>query len=390
MRIAANRHKTRQQVLAFVPEHCPYEQCPDHLLRDPSAYRFLRRGTRRTRRKPGIVRRYTCCRCGRSFSSSSFFELYRRRFHEIPEEVFRGFSEGQSERQIARTNRVGVKTVQWLKRYMGGQALLFHLVQLGRLAGRVDETIGFDGLQTFVLSQWEPGDLQTAAANESGYLLDIDYVGLRRSGRMTPRQLATRAVRERRFGRPPRGVGVRKTRQALERLSALPPPGSPLALAMDEHTGYATAVREVRAQGVAIEVTTVSSHAWRQTAGHPLWRINHEHRLMRHGMKNHTRETLAFSKTTAGLLDRGWTYVVWRNHVKGVSERHGQELSNTTPAMRLGLADAPLDADAIFHRRLFPRRVGLPRELRDHYDGTARSRPREYAGTRRDRAPRRR
>jgi hypothetical protein len=35
--------------------------------------------------------------------------------------------------------------------------------------------------------------------------------------------------------------------------------------------------------------------------------------------------------------------------------------------------------EEIFHRRLFPEREGLPRELEDHYDGVVRSRPRESA-----------
>jgi hypothetical protein len=82
-----------------------------------------------------------------------------------------------------------------------------------------------------------------------------------------------------------------------------------------------------------------------------------------------------------------WVYLAWRNNVKGISERHGRETSETTPAMLLGLADAPLSVDDIFHRRLFPKRVGLPKELRDHYDGVVRSRPHENANTYRYKTP---
>jgi hypothetical protein len=147
----------------------------------------------------------------------------------------------------------------------------------------------------------------------------------------------------------------------------------------DEETNHAEAVRRLCGE-IRIEHATVSSRVDRDLPGHPLWPVNHEHRLGRHGSKNHARETLAFNKTAAGLMDRALVYLVWRNNVKGVSERR-PALSRVTPAMRLGLTDRPLRAEEIFHRRLFPARVGLPAELADAYAGTLRSRPGERAGT---------
>ena len=131
---------------------------------------------------------------------------------------------------------------------------------------------------------------------------------------------------------------------------------------------------------MAIRHETISSKVWRELPGHPLWPVNHEHRLVRHGKKNHTRETIAFSKTAAGLMDRALVYMVWRNNVKGVSERK-PELSRVTPAMKLGLEKRPLRLEEIFHRRLFPLRQGMPREFWPHYLGVLRSRPGESAKT---------
>lgn len=373
------RHRTRRDVETFVPPFCPHPLCPDHTLpaSDSDRYRFQRRGSRQIARAPGIVRRFLCKRCGRTYSSSAFFDCYRRRKPTIPAAIFLGYCEGQAGRQIARTTGESLKTVQQNLRRMARQALLFHLEQLQSLDQPLTAPIVIDALRTFAGSQWEPGDLYTAVAGETLFWLDLDYVGLRRSGRMTPKQRRIREEREQRLGRPPQGAALNACRRALRRLAKLFPEGATIALASDQETPLAQAIGALRGE-LTIHHQTISSHVWRELAGHPLWTVNHEHRLTRHGAKNQTRETLAFSKTAAGLVDRALVYRVWRNNVKGISERTAAG-AKTTPAMRLGLTTRPLRADEIFHVRRFPRRVGLPAELDDQYAGVVKSRPGESA-----------
>ncbi len=57
------------------------------------------------------------------------------------------------------------------------------------------------------------------------------------------------------------------------------------------------------------------------------------------------------------MLERAALLMVWRNFVKGVSERKPDP---TTPAMRLGLARRPFTWADVFSRRLFPGRIALP------------------------------
>lgn len=379
--MSSARHRTRRDVERFVPSFCPYPDCAHHTLReeDGETYRFQRRGLRAIARPPGVVRRFSCRACRRSFSSSVFFDCYRRREAALREAVFLGYCEGQAGRQIARTTGHSLKLVQLSLRRLARQCLLFHHEQLGRLRGRLEEAIVFDGLRTFAGSQWEPGDLNTAVAADSLFWLDVDYVGLRRSGRMTAKQRRRRAEREERLGRPPRGIAVEKCRAALRRLAGLLAEGNTLVVESDEDTALARAVRSLTEQ-IPIDHGTTSSRLWRESPRHRLWPVNHEHRLARHGKKNHTRETLGFSKTAAGLIDRALVYLAWRNNIKGRSERT-REGARTTPAMRLGLTDRPLRVEEIVHRRLFPRRVALPGELDEQYAGTLRSRPGESAAT---------
>ena len=231
----------------------------------------------------------------------------------------------------------------------------------------------------FAGSQWEPGDLNMAVASESLFWLDVDYLGRRRGGAMTARHKQIDVERARRLGKPPRGIATRTCRKALLRLAGLPPKGRPLEFFTDEDKPTANAVNGLKGT-IPICHRTISSKVWRELPNHLLWRVNHEHRLVRHGKKNHTRETIAFSKTAAGLMDRALVYMGWRNNVKGVSERRSA-LSRVTPAMRLGPEKRPLRLEEIFHLRRFPLRDGMPRGSWPHYLGILRSRPGESATT---------
>ncbi|UCF67121.1 MAG: hypothetical protein JSV80_15285 [Acidobacteriota bacterium] len=102
---------------------------------------------------------------------------------------------------------------------------------------------------------------------------------------------------------PPRGIAIKKCRESLRRLARLLPEGTRLRLETDEDTEIAAAALSLK-PSIPIAHGTTSSRVWHETPRHPLWPVNHEHRLVRHGQKNHTRQTPGFSKTAAGLTER--------------------------------------------------------------------------------------
>ena len=63
-------------------------------------------------------------------------------------------------------------------------------------------------------------------------------------------------------------------------------------------------------------------------------------------------------------MERLFLTAVWRNFVKGRSERRPDP---TTPAMRLGLATERWSWRRVLARRLFPKREILPPAWRDLY-----------------------
>jgi hypothetical protein len=358
----------------FMPPHCPFPDCEAHTIPEGTLFLFQRRGYRRTDRKPGWVRRFFCKHCERFFSSSCFTGDYWKRVTGVDEAIYLGLANGQALRQIARSRKLSLGLVRRRERWLARQCLLWHELLLKELEGKLDEPVALDGFRTFAMSQYEPLDLNTPVTTRSGFVLDLRAAPARRSGRMSDAQKARREQRDLWLGTPARDVRVKASGQSLRLIDRLAAPGKTVELRTDEEPDYARAL-EQEALGERFEHVTVSSRELR-TRANPLWRINQLHAMLRHSLKSHTRETLAFHKRLRGLMDRAVVARLWLNVTKGISERSGRA-AKITPAMVLGLVSEPLRGAELFGKRLFPGRVGLPEELREIYEGTIKARPRE-------------
>ncbi len=354
----------------FVPPFCPNEDCPYHLhTGGPETWPWQSRGLRTMARRPYVVRNFSCRHCGRWFRASVFGPDYWKKLSGLSARIYDHVHDGDALRQAARKLRCGATTVRWHVRLLARQSLLIHLEQLQRLVGRLREDVALDGLRTFAGSQYEPLDVNTAILTASGFVVALNAAGLRRSGSMRPDQRVRRELRDERLGRPdPRGR-ERSVHTMLAGLLELTPH---LNLRTDEEPDYRKAAAPF---GDRITHMTVNSKE-RRDALNLLWKVNCLHGWARHALRALVRETIAFAKTSAGLLDRSWIFLAARNNTKGIRERDAEGRA-TTPAMLLGLEKAPRRGRALFSRRRFPRRVGLPKVLEDAYRGTWRARPRE-------------
>jgi hypothetical protein len=338
-------------------------------------FRFHRRGFQRIEREPGWVRIFQCRHCHRYFRNSCFEMDYWKKRGGLWVRVFLGLTNGQAKRQIARCLGVTRTTIDRIERDLAKHCLLHHLGQLRELRGQLAEPVGLDGFRTYAGSQYETLDLNTTATCESGFVLHLGAAPLRRSGTMTARQKVVREERDRRLGRPPRGIRRAVTRRAFRLIEWLRDPKREIEVRSDEEPDYARALKDLAGE-VHVRHVTVSSRA-RRDESNPLWRINLIHLLMRHSLKSHTRETIAHHKCLRALMDRALILITWLNNVKGISERSVKK-SRTTPAMLLGLAGAPLDLEAFFTARLFPRRERMPSSVAHLYEGRLKARPNEH------------
>jgi len=281
------------------------------------------------------------------------------------EPIARGLVAGSAQRQLARSLSCSHQTVSRLAARLGRHALLYQSRALASQI-RITEPVIYDDFETFAYSQDAALGVGTASGASSFFLYSIEATRHRGPGNLAKR------------GKPidpdPFAHGYHNAvERTLDRLLPLVPQGASLTLITDGHPGYLRGVREHpgkervehrifknpndRKKGQAR-----SLEARLRDAAH--FASDLCHKLIRHSLADHRRETIAHGKRHCGVMERIALFMVWRNFIKHRSERKPGE----TPAMRLGLTDKPLGWGALLAERLLPSRVPLSESWRHIFE----------------------
>ncbi|HEY5719949.1 MAG TPA: hypothetical protein VIW02_06165 [Gammaproteobacteria bacterium] len=349
-----------------MPPFCPWPGCPEH-RRAGCGFRFTHHGTYATARR--TVPRFRCSACGRTFSRQSFALSYYLKRPELVLPVAAGLQAGSAHRQLARTLGCAPSTVTRLSARLGRHALLLLARALGHLHGRLAEPVVLDHFETFEFTQDLPFGIATPVGHDSWFVYGLDPAPHARTGHRSAAQQARRVVRPR---RPRHGGYTGSSARTVRHLLALSPDRT-LHLLGDGHPAYDRAVR-LAGPGARVRLRRFPNPR-RGPKGSPrspaarardraLFPVDALHGLLRHTVAHYRRETIAFGRRLNALMERLFLTVVWRNFVKGRSERRPDP---DTPAMRLGLTGEPWSWSRTLARRLFPERETLPPLWRELY-----------------------
>jgi len=257
--------------------------------------------------------------------------------------------------QIARALDCSPSTVDRKLARMARHCFLFLRMMLQ--AGKRPEEIVYDGLETFEFSQFYPYHLNIAVEKSSDYILGFNESELRRKGSMTPQQKEKRKQLEAEYGRPdPRAI----EKSTAEIFNHLIDDQLHVTVFTDEHNQYTRPLQKFGGQ-----VTHLRTHSKKHRNHHNnLFAVNRLDMMLRHGSKNHTRETIAFSKRRQAGMERAAVFAVYMNF--GMDRRQ-RGVKNLTPAMVRGVVDRKLAYDDIFSCRLFVFRFELPEKWKEYY-----------------------
>ena len=345
------------------PPHCPWPECEHHKLPPDRTYRCHRHGffTRKHDARP--VLRFRCRSCERTFSDATFSTRYYLKRPELSEPIAAGLLAGSAHRQLARSLRCSHTTVTRRAARLGRHALLYSAVA-GNCLDRIREPVVFDHFETFEVTQNLPLGIGTAVGHRSWFLYDIDPAPHHRTGRMSKIQRARMKALYRRVGTPPKNAYPQSFRRFLDRLLDRAKDG--FQLLTDDRKAYS------RVQGRHPKRAKVRHRIYpnpkRGPKGSPrspearardeaMFPVDLLHGILRHSCAPHKRETIAFGRRVNALMERMFLFMVWRNFIKGRSER---KPDRRTPAMCVGLADQPRTWRQILSRRLFPARIDVP------------------------------
>ncbi len=341
----------------FRPPHCPWPECRRH--RVSARYRCKRVGSYRRECDPRRrIPRFCCATCGRTFSRQSFACSYYLKRPELLGPVAAGLVAGSAHRQIARSLGCAPSTVTRLSARLGRIALLLQADALAQLEFP-DEPIVFDHFETFAFSQEDRLGIGTAVGQRSWFVYSFDPAPHRRGGRRSARRM----TRKRALPAIVSGSVTRSTSRVLELFREMGAGGN-LRLVTDDHPAYRAALRD-RSVGRPVDHRIYrnpprgpgSNSAVALERDREMFAVDLLHKLLRHSQAHHRRETIAFGRRSNAIIERAALMAVWRNFVKGVSERCNDP---TTPAMRLGLTKRPWTWRDVFSRRYFPGRSSMP------------------------------
>ena len=353
----------------FAPRFCPRRTCFQHRQAKPKRIVYNRHGSyRRADRRR--VPRYLCHSCHHTFSKQAFAISYYMKRPELLIPVAHGLVNGAAHRQIARMVGCAPSTVTRLSARLGRHAQLLQVLALQHLPPTDTEDTILDHTETFEGTQDHPIAIGTLVGRHSWFVYGIDANTHRRTGRRSTFQEL------RREGRPERDIlgGYEgSAARLLELRLRFGPKPSRLVVWTDDHPAYARAVRRAGLRGRLEHVVRPNPERGPKGAPRTAEAIARDramfandllHALIRHCLAHHHRETIAFPRRIVAALDRIFLFSVWRNFIKGVSERKPDP---TTPAMRKGLTREPWSWSRLLARRLFPERLPVPASWREIY-----------------------
>jgi hypothetical protein len=291
-----------------VPTHCPNPACVAHT--NPAPRWFRPYGFYPTTAH-GSVRRYRCRLCGTTCSTQTESMHYAAKRRLPLRAIVDSLLEGASQREIARRYHTSPMTIHNAIIRLGRQAIATQIVLLSHLTPR--PRLVFDGLRSFVTSQDYPCDLTTLVDADGETILAITHGVFRRGGRMTRAQRRRMMAKAEKW-RIPHGTMSRSILMIWKELWSYLHlvADDPAVVDTDQHPGYRriaerSPVYQHLRMGNRVEHRTTSSHAPR-TARNPLFAVNYQDRMIRHRLREHTRETIAFGRHSAMQLYRMWIY----------------------------------------------------------------------------------
>jgi len=321
----------------------------------PGPWPVVRFGFYRRQSPPYVIQRFQCKTCGRTFSTQTFATTYWLKRADLLPQVLEHATAGAANRQIARVLKAAPSTIDHLLARLGRHCLLFHRHLLQKLSPRGDIVI--DGLVTFEYSQYFPYEIVTAVDRPSSFVIHFAEAERRRGGSMPEAQKERRTQLEAALGRAdPKAL----MRALVEVLTESLQGATTAHVWSDRHKTYPYAIAKV--QGCEVEHETIDSRAPR-TASNPLFEVNVLDLLLRHCLKDHTRETIAFGRRRQHSIYRMAVFTVWRNCMKLRREKR----CLATPAMLVGRLERPLKAPDVLQKRLFVSHVQLPPLWDDYY-----------------------
>lgn len=258
---------------------------------------------------------------------------------------------------------------------LGRQAMGSHGLLLASSALR-SERLSFDGLQSVLTGADYPTQITTLGDSQTELLLAMSHCVTERGGTRTAAQ-AERIKLKRRLWRPSRFALTNSISLLIGELSRFLA-SAQLVIDTDMHPIYRSLIEDDLAlqwfhSHHLLTVRTTSSRAPR-TAANPLFLMNYLDRMIRHRVKEHTRETIAFGRNATLQMHRMWIFAWDHNYCQPMRVRRSVDCSRAEHAGLAGQSYSRLRRE-FFSRRVRLLNVPIPLSMRQVWTAALESPP---------------
>ena len=332
------------------PRYCTNPECPNFRFRATSW--CVRNGTYLTAAH-GRVQRYRCKHCHRGLSTQSESIYYGSKHRLDLAQVYSRLRGGSSQLDIAREMGCSRTAIGNAVQRLARQAMAAHLrIIIGQ---STSGALCFDGLVSAVCSRDYASQITTLGDSRSELLLAMSHCVSERGGSRSESQ--RRRMKEKRAVWRPAAGALKDSISLLVRELAGFGSARALRIDTDEHPLYPSALQSEprlawhRINGLLEHRRTSGSEA--RTTSNPLFLMNYLDRMIRHRMKEHTRETIAVARNASAQMQRMWIFA-WDHNT-----RQPMRVAGPDRRSRAEIAGVPPRLLARVRREFFSRRIAV-------------------------------
>ena len=344
---------------------CQNKKCKNANLNVKNTQWYIRKGTHKTKAF-GLVQRYKCKTCGKTFSDQTFSLNYYLKIKTDFKEISSQFNSSNSDCFTSRHFDMSFDSLQNRRNRFARNCLYFQTKALEGI--KITEQLCSDGFESYTASKFYPNNVNLLVGKDNKFLYYFTESHQKRKGAMTAtqkKQVKTE-YNDKSFTDSTLTPNFTILIQYLEERFS----GKEIELYTDEHNVYSTVIKSFNAKwkekGLRIVHIQTSSKKMR-TIWNPLAAANYMDMLFRKDIPNHRRKTICKARNDRNMLSRMAVYMVSHNFFKPrkilsrrkqVSERHYHGL---------GIDEQKVKSlkSKLFTERFFISRVQLPAYFED-------------------------
>jgi len=291
---------------------CPSLHCEHHNKKGPDSTWFKLNGFHKTKAF-GIVQRYKCKSCGKTFSDQTFLLNYYLKIKTDFHALSRQFNSSSSDCFIARHFKMSFDSLQNRRDRLARNALFFQTSVLEDHP--IEESLCTDGLESFTKSKYYPIYLNALIGTKSRFLYFFTESTQKRKGVMTEKQ--KKRCEKEYVDKSFEGSALKKQFPSILEYIQEHVKNKSVTLYTDEHKTYEYYIKKHNEKSSGSEIIhhqTSSKEAWDQN--NPLAPANYLDRLIRKDLPNHRRKTTCQARNDRNMLNRFCCYMLAHNFFK--------------------------------------------------------------------------